>query len=150
MQLVEFGSIMNMAKGKKPANQSPEKRDGFMPYVDIKAFETNTVENYTDGVKCLPCNEGDILIVCDGSRSGLVGKAINGYVGSTLAKITADGMTQNYLYYFLQGKYALLNTKKKGTGTPHLNPDLLKKQMLVVPSIPEQERIITRIEELFS
>lgn len=150
MQLVEFGSIMNMAKGKKPANQSPEKRDGFMPYVDIKAFETNTVENYTDGVKCLPCNEGDILIVCDGSRSGLVGKAINGYVGSTLAKITADGMTQNYLYYFLQGKYALLNTKKKGTGTPHLNPDLLKMQMLVVPSIPEQERIITRIEELFS
>lgn len=150
MQLVEFGSIMNMAKGKKPANQSPEKRDGFMPYVDIKAFETNTVENYTDDVKCLPCNEGDILIVCDGSRSGLVGKAINGYVGSTLAKITADGMTQNYLYYFLQGKYALLNTKKKGTGTPHLNPDLLKKQMLVVPSIPEQERIITRIEELFS
>lgn len=150
MQLVEFGSIMNMAKGKKPANQSPEKRDGFMPYVDIKAFETNTIENYTDGVKCLPCNEGDILIVCDGSRSGLVGKAINGYVGSTLAKITADGMTQNYLYYFLQGKYALLNTKKKGTGTPHLNPDLLKKQMLVVPSIPEQERIVTRIEELFS
>lgn len=150
MQLIEFGSIMNMAKGKKPVNQSPEKRDGFLPYVDIKAFETNTVDNYTDGVKCLPCEEGDILIVCDGSRSGLVGKAINGYVGSTLAKITADGMTQNYLYYFLQGKYALLNTKKKGTGTPHLNPDLLKKQMLIVPSIPEQKRIITHIEELFS
>mgnify|MGYP000410568646 CR=1 FL=1 len=150
MQLIEFGSIMNMAKGKKPVNQSPEKRDGFLPYVDIKAFETNTVDNYTDGVKCLPCEEGDILIVCDGSRSGLVGKAINGYVGSTLAKITADGMTQNYLYYFLQGKYALLNTKKKGTGTPHLNPDLLKKQMLIVPSIPEQKRIVTHIEELFS
>jgi type I restriction enzyme S subunit len=150
LQLIEFGSIMNMAKGKKPVNQSPEKRDGFLPYVDIKAFETNTVDNYTDGVKCLPCEEGDILIVCDGSRSGLVGKAINGYVGSTLAKITADGMTQNYLYYFLQGKYALLNTKKKGTGTPHLNPDLLKKQMLIVPSIPEQKRIVTHIEELFS
>ena len=150
MQLIEFGSIMNMAKGKKPVNQSPEKRDGFLPYVDIKAFETNTVDNYTDGVKCLPCEEGDILIVCDGSRSGLVGKAINGYVGSTLAKITADGMTQNYLYYFLQGKYALLNTKKKGTGTPHLNPDLLKKQMLIVPSIPEQKRIVTHIEELFT
>ena len=150
MQLIEFGTIMNMSKGKKPANQSQVKKDGYMPYVDIKAFETNTVENYTDGVKCLPCNEGDILIVCDGSRSGLVGKAIDGYVGSTLAKITADGMMQNYLFYFLQGKYALLNTKKKGTGTPHLNPDLLKKQKLLVPPLPEQERIVTRIEELFS
>ena len=150
MQLIEFGTIMNMVKGKKPANQSQENQDGFLPYVDIKAFETQTVENYADGEKCLPCNEGDILIVCDGSRSGLVGKAIAGYVGSTLAKITAEGMTQNYLFYFLQGKYALLNTKKKGTGTPHLNPDLLKKQKLCVPSIPEQQRIVTRIEELFS
>ena len=44
----------------------------------------------------------------------------------------------------------MLNTKKKGTGTPHLNPDLLKKQMLIVPSIPEQKRIVTHIEELFS
>lgn len=150
MQLIEFGTIMNMVKGKKPANQSQENQDGFLPYVDIKAFETQTVENYADGEKCLPCNEGDILIVCDGSRSGLVGKAIAGYVGSTLAKITAEGMTQNYLFYFLQGKYALLNIKKKGTGTPHLNPDLLKKQKLCVPSIPEQQRIVTRIEELFS
>jgi len=150
LQLIEFGTIMNMVKGKKPANQSQENQDGFLPYVDIKAFETQTVENYADGEKCLPCNEGDILIVCDGSRSGLVGKAIAGYVGSTLAKITAEGMTQNYLFYFLQGKYALLNTKKKGTGTPHLNPDLLKKQKLCVPSIPEQQRIVTRIEELFS
>lgn len=150
MHLIEFGTIMNMVKGKKPANQSQENQDGFLPYVDIKAFETQTVENYADGEKCLPCNEGDILIVCDGSRSGLVGKAIAGYVGSTLAKITAEGMTQNYLFYFLQGKYALLNTKKKGTGTPHLNPDLLKKQKLCVPSIPEQQRIVTRIEELFS
>ena len=68
MQLVEFGSIMNMAKGKKPANQSPEKRDGFMPYVDIKAFETNTIENYTDGVKCLPCNEGCLLYTSPSPR----------------------------------------------------------------------------------
>lgn len=150
MQLIEFGTIMNLTKGKKPKNQSNECKDGFMPYVDIKAFETGVIENYTDGEKCLPCSEGDILIVCDGSRSGLVGKAINGYVGSTLAKITAEGMMQNYLFYFLQGKYALLNTKKKGTGTPHLNPDLLKRQKIYVPSLNEQQRIVSRIEELFS
>lgn len=150
MELIEFGSIMNMAKGKKPVNQSKENKDGFLPYVDIKAFETSVVENYTDGEKCLPCDDGDILIVCDGSRSGLVGKAMSGYVGSTLAKITAEGMDLNYLFYFLQGKYALLNTKKKGTGTPHLNPDLLKKQKIYVPPIPEQKFIVSRIEELFS
>lgn len=113
MELIEFGSIMSMTKGKKPRKQSKKCTTGYFPYVDIKAFETGVIENYTDGEKCLPCNAGDILIVCDGSRSGLVGKAINGYVGSTLAKISAKGMLTDYLFYFLQGQYALLNTKKR-------------------------------------
>ncbi len=59
-------------------------------------------------------------------------------------------MSQEYLYYFLLGKYALLNTKKKGTGTPHLDANILNQQKLVVPLIDEQKRIVAKIEELFS
>lgn len=150
MELVELGTILEMVKGKKPVNQSAEKKDGYFPYVDIEAFETGIIKQYTDGEKCTPCDDGDILIVCDGSRSGLVGRAVKGYVGSTLAKISAKGLNDNYFFHFVQGKYALLNTKKKGTGTPHLNPELLKQQKLIVPPLPEQERIVSRIEELFS
>ena len=150
MDLVELGSILHFEKGKKPVSQSDSPEDGYLPYVDIEAFETGKIKQYTDGTKCTPCDNGDILIVCDGSRSGLVGRAVKGYVGSTLAKISADGLSDRYLFRFVQGKYALLNTKKKGTGTPHLNQELLKQQKLIVPSIEVQERIVVRIEELFS
>ena len=150
MDLVELGSILHFEKGKKPVSQSDSPEDGYLPYVDIEAFETGKIKQYTDGTKCTPCDNGDILIVCDGSRSGLVGRAVKGYVGSTLAKISADDLSDRYLFRFVQGKYALLNTKKKGTGTPHLNQELLKQQKLIVPSIEEQERIVARIEELFS
>lgn len=150
MELVELGTILEMTKGKKPVNQSSETKDGYLPYVDIEAFESGSIKQYTDGTKCTPCEDGDILIVCDGSRSGLVGRAVKGYVGSTLAKISAPGLIGDYLFYFVQGKYALLNTRKKGTGTPHLNPELLKQQKLVVPDTDEQKRIVSRIEELFS
>ena len=150
MALVELGSILHFEKGKKPILQSDSPDDGFLPYVDIEAFETGKIKQYTDGTKCTPCDDGDILIVCDGSRSGLVGRAVKGYVGSTLAKISADCLSNQYLFRFVQGKYALLNTKKKGTGTPHLNQELLKQQKLIVPSYSEQERIVSRIEELFS
>ncbi len=150
MNLVELGSILEMVKGKKPVKQITEPKNGYLPYVDINAFENGTIKHYTDGAKCTPCNDGDILIVCDGSRSGLVGKAVKGYVGSTLAKISAPGLRRDYLYYFVQGKYALLNTRKKGTGTPHLNPELLKQQKLVVPDLDEQKQIVVRIEKLFS
>ena len=71
-------------------------------------------------------------------------------VGSTLSKISADCLTTEYLRYFIQSKYTLLNTQKKGTGTPHLNAQILKESKLIVPSLPEQERIVARIEELFS
>ena len=150
MELVELGTLLEMEKGKKPAIVSVEPKEGFLPYVDIDVFEKGIIKQYTEGSKCTPCEDGDILIVCDGSRSGLVGKAVKGYVGSTLARISAPGLIRDYLYHFVQGKYALLNTRKKGTGTPHLNPELLKKQKLVVPDVAEQERIVARIEELFS
>ncbi|MFR2769198.1 MAG: restriction endonuclease subunit S [Thomasclavelia sp.] len=65
-------------------------------------------------------------------------------------KIDADGLTTEYLKYFIESKYLLLNTKKKGTGTPHLNANILKESKLVVPTIDEQKQIVARIEELFS
>lgn len=152
MQLkqIELGTILHMDKGKKPKKQSKEIEDGFLPYVDIKAFEKGIVDSYASPEKCVLCNDGDLLIVCDGSRSGLTGRAIKGVVGSTLSKIRADGLTTEYLRYFIQSKYTLLNTKKKGTGTPHLNAQILKESKLIVPPLPEQERIVARIEELFS
>ncbi len=150
MDLIELGSILEISKGKKPSKCVDSQQEGCLPYVDIEAFEKRKIKYFTAGEKCLPCEEGDILIVCDGSRSGLVGRAIKGYVGSTLAKITANGVNNDYLYHFVQGKYALLNTRKKGTGTPHLDQELLKQQKLVVPSIDEQKMVVSRIEELFS
>lgn len=139
-----------MEKGKKPKLQSKDAIKGYLPYVDIKAFEQGIIDNYASTEKVLLCEDGDLLIVGDGSRSGLTGRAIKGIVGSTLYKIYADGMTTDYLRYFIESKYLLLNTQKKGTGTPHLNANILKKSKLIVPSIEEQERIVAKIEELFS
>ncbi len=148
--MIQLGSILELTKGKKPSSVSDKPKEGHLPYVDIEAFEKGIIKQYTNDSKCVRCNDGDLLIVCDGSRSGLVGRAVNGYVGSTLAVVKADGLINDYLLYFIQGKYRLLNTKKKGTGTPHLNAELLKQSNISVPSIPEQERIVARIEEMFS
>lgn len=150
MELIELGTILHMEKGKKPIAQSKEPTEGYLPYVDIKAFEQGIIDNYATTDKSLLCEDGDLLIVCDGSRSGLTGRAVKGVVGSTLSKIYADGLTTEYLRYFIQGKYILLNSKKKGTGTPHLNINVLKASKLIVPPISEQQRIVSRIEELFS
>ena len=146
-----IGRIVSLNKGKKPRIIKKEMRDGYLPYVDIKAFEKGIIDTYTNDDKCIACEDGDLLIVCDGSRSGLVGKAVKGYVGSTLARIDIDSsVDKDYIFYFIQGKYALLNSKKKGTGTPHLNVELLKESSIYLPSLDDQHRIVSKIEELYS
>ena len=76
---VKLGKYVKSVKGKKPKRISPIKtKECPIPYVNIKAFEKNVIDEYTDGVGCALCEEGDFLMVWDGSRSGYIGKAIKG------------------------------------------------------------------------
>ncbi len=146
-----LSEIITLTKGKKPFRQSAEPIDDYMPYVDIKAFEQGIIDSYTDGEGCSFCDEGDILIVCDGSRSGLVGRAKKGAIGSTLAKISFPAPIVNrFLYYFIQEHFTELNTLMKGTGTPHVNPTLLGSFQLPIISERQQYRIVAKIDALFS
>lgn len=146
-----LGDFVISAKGKKPKNQSDIQTDVYKyPYVDIQGFEKNIFDSYADGQNCTFCTEDDFLMVWDGSRSGLVGKAVNGAIGSTLVKINLPKIENLFAYYFLKSKYIELNTNAKGTGTPHVNPDLLWNYSFPIVPLLEQKAIVAKIEQLFS
>jgi type I restriction enzyme S subunit len=150
-KLVRVGEYVVSVKGKKPKRISSIKSSEFsVPYVNIKAFEKNVIDEFTDGVGCVLCEEGDFLMVWDGSRSGYVGKAINGALGSTLVKLKFPDINTNYAYYFLQSKYIEINTRAKGVGIPHVDPNILWNYYLPIPPIQEQQSIVSKIEELLS
>ena len=150
-ETVKLGEFATHEKGKKPKNQQTEKDKIFeYPYVNIAAFEKGIIETYTDGEKCNFCYEDDFLMVWDGSRSGLVGKGINGALGSTLVRINFPGIENDYAYYFLSSKYQEINTRGKGSGTPHVDPYLLWNYDFFICSLTEQRSIVAKIEELFS
>ncbi len=148
---VKVGEYVISVKGKKPKRVSNTKtKECSIPYVNIKAFEKNIIDEYTDGVGCALCVDGDFLMVWDGSRSGYVGKAIKGALGSTLVKLNFPDMYNNYAYYFLQSKYLDINTRAKGVGIPHVDPNILWNYDLLIPPKPTQLAIVSKIEELFS
>jgi len=150
-EVERLGDFVITEKGKKPKNISNEYNDiCHLPYVNIKAFEKNIIDEYTDGLSCVLCEEGDFVMVWDGSRSGYVGKAIKGALGSTLVRIKFPGIYLDYAYYFLQSKYLEINTRVKGVGIPHVDPALLWNYHFPIPPFPEQHRIVAKIEELFS
>lgn len=148
---VKLGDVAKSYKGKKPKNQTTEKNEKFsIPYVDIKAFEKRVIDNYTDGVKCTLCEPEDVLIVWDGARCGLVGRGIKGAIGSTLAKIKSEAYIDSFLFYFLQQYYKRINLNPKGVGIPHIEPNAFWDLDIPLPPLPEQNKIVEKIEELFS
>lgn len=150
-RITRLGEYVEKQKGKKPGRLSDKQSEEYaLPYVDIMAFEQNIVRQFTDGRGCVICEDDDFLIVWDGSRSGLVGKAIKGALGSTLVRVNFPSVNNNYAYYFLKSKYLEINSRAKGSGTPHVDPDLLWNYVFPIPPLPEQHRIVEKIEELFS
>jgi type I restriction enzyme S subunit len=151
-QVKKLGEICVSSKGKMPKVLQKEKsKECSIPYINIKAFEKSIFTEYTDGVNCNLCDDGDLLMVWDGARCGLIGKAKKGAVGSTLMRILpTESVHREYLYHFISSKFITLNTKPKGVGIPHIEPTLLWNFELVVPPLPEQLAIVSNIEELLS
>ena len=152
MKLNKLSEICSHSKGKKPPNLLQERTEKHsIPYINIKAFEKGLFDEYTDGINCNLCNDDDLLMVWDGARCGLIGKAKTGAVGSTLMKILpTKNVRKEYLFHFISSKFYALNTKPKGVGIPHIEPTLLWNFELVVPPLPEQLVIVSKIEELLS
>lgn len=149
--IAKLGNLVITEKGKKPKRVSKEKNEECsIPYVNIKAFEKNIIDEYTDGVGCVICEDDDFLMVWDGSRSGYVGKAIKGALGSTLVRIKLPLLNQDYVYYFLQSKFIEINTRAKGVGIPHVDPNLLWNYDFPIAPLPEQTRILAKLEQLLT
>ncbi len=143
--------LVYYSKGKKPTKLFNEKLEGRLPYINIKAFEKNIIDEYSDDEKVNFCIDGDVLMVWDGARAGFSGKSKGGIVGSTLMKIIpVKHLNNNFLFYYLQSLYKFLNTNTKGVGIPHVEPNLLWKRNVFLPPLPEQRAIVKKIEALFS
>lgn len=138
-------------KGSKPKKLYISMQEGYVPYIDIKAFEKNILEQYTEINLAKLTKPNNILVVWDGARAGLVGLApCIGAIGSTLVDIEpkTKEIINKYLYYFLFSNYAYINSKPRGTGTPHVNPDLYWNMLIPLPPSNEQKRIVEKLDKM--
>lgn len=139
--------VVDYRKGKKPKNLHDSPNDSTIPYIDIEAFEKAVIRRYTDDKNVLISDKDkDILVVWDGARAGLVGNA-SGAVGSTLMKLTPKEVNKEYLQFFLTSKYQEINTNHRGTGIPHVNPDIFWEFDVPIPAKDIQQQIVSKIKK---
>jgi len=145
-----LSEVIQTQKGKKPINLGSRSETRTIPYINIAAFETKVVGEYASEQNIQKCESTDTLLVWDGARAGLSGRGISGYIGSTLARVTSDLCDPSYLFYFINSNYETLNSQTKGVGIPHINPVVLNELKFPLAPIPEQVRIVEKLEELLS
>lgn len=93
---------------------------------------------------------GDNIILVDGENSGEVFPVPqNGYMGSTFKQLwLSEIMYAPYLLAFIRFYKDVLRNSKRGAAIPHLNKELFYSLIVGIPPIPEQKRIVDRINEL--
>ena len=95
---------------------------------------------------------GSVLIAMYGATIGKLG--ILTFPASTnqacCACIKYFAITQSYLFYFLLSHRAVFIAKGGGGAQPNISKEIIVNTVIPLPPLAEQQRIVAKIEELFS
>jgi len=134
---IKFLDKINLVKGTKPKSSVKEERDNTLPYLTTEYFREKIIKKYIpiEKNKITLVNDGDLVIIADGSRSGeLFFCDMKGVLVSTMAKFefNESDINKKYLFWFLTTHFEHLN-KSKYTATPHVNKNHLKNLKIPLP-----------------
>lgn len=131
--------------------QNGEKYKGeLLPYLEAKYLRGKIEATIKDSGNFIA--KGAKVILVDGENSGEVFHINeNGYMGSTFKQLNiADNLNNNLFEYFISIYKDDFRNSKTGSAIPHLNKDLFYNLSFPLPPFAEQQRIVDRIESLFS
>ena len=145
---VRLEEVVTAKKGKKPAVLRDTPADGFVPYLDIHAIEKNVVRQFAEVKSSKLAATDDLFVVWDGARSGWVGGGITGAIGSTIMALTAQQAESSYVRHFIASQFQTLNNNTRGTGIPHVDPEVFWNLEVPLAPLAEQRRIVAKLETL--
>lgn len=136
-------TVCNLDNGIKHNNES------------LVYFDAKTLREITEPVSRnsgVIVEKGQKVILVDGENSGEVFVIPDrGYMGSTFRILNiSKQFDEMYIRYFIDIFREELKKNKIGSAIPHLNKELFYGLQFPLPPLPEQQRIVERIESLFS
>lgn len=113
-------------------------------YADVADYKTNF-----EPFKVSP---GDIVVALSGATTGKTGKnktQITFLLNQRVAKFVPDEthILKSYLYHWAKLKENEFCCLAGGGAQPNLSTEQMKKMEIVIPSIPEQERIVSILDK---
>jgi len=141
--LIKLIEIVGYIKGKKPFNMVDEEKENYLPYLSTEYLRNNGETKYVKISKdIISVNEGEIILLWDGSNAGEFFEGKKGILSSTMVKFSIKKeIDKKYLFYLLKTKERYLQGQTKGTGIPHVDKNVLINLDVSLPPLFEQKHI---------
>ncbi len=125
--------------------------------VDFSAVNHISEARYDESPE-IQLQVGDTLLVKDGAGIGKLGFVAHlpgkTTVNSSLLVVRSNSglLASHFLFYYLKGPQfqEIALQRITGSGTPHLFQRDIKRLRVLVPPVPEQRRIVAKVEELLT
>jgi type I restriction enzyme S subunit len=134
-EISPLSSLVDFAKGRKPAETRPESLPGDVKLLLIDSLHGGEAV-FASPAKLVLAETRDTIMVMDGASSCEVTIGSSGAVGSTLGRFrtTRPGVfSPHALYRFLEAKADEFKSKNIGAAIPHANKDYILTQPVALP-----------------
>ncbi len=142
LNLERFKIRFKTKKGKIPENLDGTNGDGYLPYLSmgyLRGKEEDT--QFSNDTSALKVEEGDLLLLWDGSNAGEFISAKKGFLSSTMVKLNIEGMNESFSKYLCSAFEPMLRDLTVGMGIPHVNGDVLGNIQIPIFKPIDQKKI---------
>lgn len=146
--------ITGYIKGKTPKDLFDSQQIGLLPYLSPdylrgKAEPEQYCENKDNAILV---DNGEVIILWDGSNAGEVLISKRGILASTMTKIEfdEDSLDKKYFGYAFQNLEYILKAKTAGSGIPHADKGIIKRLEFYKPLKNEQiaiANLLSKVDE---
>ena len=144
--------ITGYIKGKTPKNLFDSQQTGLLPYLSPDYLRGKTEpEQYCEYKdNAILVDNGDVVILWDGSNAGEVLISKRGILASTMTKIEFDKghLDKKYFGYAFQNLEYILKAKTAGSGIPHADKGIIKRLEFYKPLKNKQIAIANMLSKV--
>ena len=149
---VRLGNVFNVILGQSPDGNSVNETNGI-EFHQGKVFFSDKYLNKSNQYTTKPSKlvQKDTVLLCVRAPVGVVNITQRDIcIGRGLAGIdNIAGMSSDFVYYWLQALKNDFISKATGTTFIAITGDVIQNQLIPLPPLSEQKRIVEEIEKIF-
>ena len=147
-----LGDVLQITMGQSPKGDSINKDEGIEFHQGKLCFSNKYVQSSnTFTTEPTKITEANSILLCVRAPVGIVNITQRKIcIGRGLCSLKPIKGSLDYYFYLLQTLQESFEKQATGTTFKAISGDIVKNEMIPLPPLAEQQRIVVKIEELFS